>query len=525
MSKKHFLIILLFLILSNCAINEEQRKLMISKDSEITTLKNSIETLIARNSGKDDRITNLNDQLNKSQELLRISELKFKETTDQSELDNKQISILKNEVVNLMKRLEEESKENRDKDDKIEKMDNDLKTAIDAQNKQNTEIKTRVEKIESLEKEAFELNNKINLLLSEKIKINEQITALTSTIEQLKKDNDNRLKLQIDKTTDIELQNQKLNEKIAGLNLKTAVLEKEKNKFSDELSAAAKKFEAYKTETETQNKKAIDEKNAEIFKLENSKNDEINKIASQNNKLREDYAALQAITKKNLEDKLNELQSKIKSITSDNSLISDKHSILQKEYNDYKIDMSLKLKNLENENEKIIKELEKSKLDEIKKLSSENFKIKEELDKLETKNQFLVQESQKGLQITFLEKILFDTGKADLKKQSNNVMKKVAEIINKYPKRAIIVEGHTDATPISSPKFSSNWELSSSRAISVLKYLINEGKVNRNRISAQGYADTKSVGNNAVESGRKLNRRVEIILLPEDLKIQKIETK
>ncbi|MBW2599847.1 MAG: OmpA family protein [Deltaproteobacteria bacterium] len=74
------------------------------------------------------------------------------------------------------------------------------------------------------------------------------------------------------------------------------------------------------------------------------------------------------------------------------------------------------------------------------------------------------------------------------------------------------IEGHTDDIPISSRIFSSNWELSTARAVNVVKYFISEGGILPERLSAAGYADSKPLFPNVSDHNRELNRRVEVIL-------------
>ena len=87
----------------------------------------------------------------------------------------------------------------------------------------------------------------------------------------------------------------------------------------------------------------------------------------------------------------------------------------------------------------------------------------------------------------------------------------IANLLNVDRRHPIVVEGHTDYVPIASAQYPSNWELSTARATTVVRNLIGRG-VNRNRLSASGYADLHPVASNATASGRQLNRRVEILL-------------
>jgi chemotaxis protein MotB len=106
--------------------------------------------------------------------------------------------------------------------------------------------------------------------------------------------------------------------------------------------------------------------------------------------------------------------------------------------------------------------------------------------------------------------LLFTSGQATLSKEGVSVVKQLAEVINrsKFP---ISVEGHSDNVPILTRQFASNWELSASRATSVLRELVNDG-VDPQRLRAVGYADTKPLESNDTPEGRAANRRVELIM-------------
>ncbi|MFC1594414.1 flagellar motor protein MotB, partial [Candidatus Omnitrophota bacterium] len=82
----------------------------------------------------------------------------------------------------------------------------------------------------------------------------------------------------------------------------------------------------------------------------------------------------------------------------------------------------------------------------------------------------------------------------------------------------IAVEGHTDNVPIRYSGWLSNWELSSARALSVLHFLIDEGGINPERLSANGYGEFHPVVSNDTPEGQQQNRRVEIVILPEQIK-------
>ena len=107
--------------------------------------------------------------------------------------------------------------------------------------------------------------------------------------------------------------------------------------------------------------------------------------------------------------------------------------------------------------------------------------------------------------------LLFLSGEATLSKKAEPVLKKIAEVINPLL-NAINVEGHTDNIPIDTPKFPSNWDLSSARATSVVLEFVREG-INPTRLSAIGYGEFHPIGDNKTEEGRFKNRRVILVLM------------
>ncbi len=120
----------------------------------------------------------------------------------------------------------------------------------------------------------------------------------------------------------------------------------------------------------------------------------------------------------------------------------------------------------------------------------------------------------RGVVITLASDIFFDSGKADIKKELYPVLDKVAYILkNKIADRNIGIEGHTDNEPIKHSGWKSNWELSLARAVNVLHYLEKEG-VQPQRLTAIGYGQYRPVADNSTPEGRRLNRRVEIVILP-----------
>ena len=122
--------------------------------------------------------------------------------------------------------------------------------------------------------------------------------------------------------------------------------------------------------------------------------------------------------------------------------------------------------------------------------------------------------SNQGAHITFEDFLLFDFGKADINSGGLAFLDKLAVLIQKIP-HPVRVEGHTDNVPIHTARFPSNWELSIARAVSVVKYFAESGKINPQRLSAVGYGETRPLVPNDSPANRTRNRRVEIVLATE----------
>lgn len=123
--------------------------------------------------------------------------------------------------------------------------------------------------------------------------------------------------------------------------------------------------------------------------------------------------------------------------------------------------------------------------------------------------------AERGLVITFVAEVLFDSGKAKIRKDAYPILDKVASVLIKELKdRNVGIEGHTDNEPIKYSGWKSNWELSTARATSVLHYLVDEKRVSPERVSATGYGEYRPVASNDTAEGRQKNRRVEIVVMP-----------
>ncbi|NWF71713.1 MAG: OmpA family protein [Nitrospirae bacterium] len=124
------------------------------------------------------------------------------------------------------------------------------------------------------------------------------------------------------------------------------------------------------------------------------------------------------------------------------------------------------------------------------------------------------------LTINMVEKVLFNSGQAQVKPDGLKVLTQVSDVLKNVTDKQIRIEGHTDNVPIGvkiRDKFPTNWELSTARATNVVRFFIQQGGVSRESLEAVGFADTRPVASNDTEGGRTENRRIEIVLYPKDL--------
>lgn len=123
---------------------------------------------------------------------------------------------------------------------------------------------------------------------------------------------------------------------------------------------------------------------------------------------------------------------------------------------------------------------------------------------------------ERGLIIRFMDRVLFDPGKAEIKAESYDILDSIADILNsdEFKERLIKVEGHADTTPVDpADGFPTNWELSAIRATNVLRYLVEEKGIDGSRISSSGYSFYRPIAPNDTKENKAKNRRVDIVIL------------
>jgi chemotaxis protein MotB len=135
------------------------------------------------------------------------------------------------------------------------------------------------------------------------------------------------------------------------------------------------------------------------------------------------------------------------------------------------------------------------------------------LDDEMARGEIEVERQPERLRIRAAAGVLFAPGSASLKREGRALLLRVAEEIRALEGHRVSVEGHTDAAPISTAAFPSNWELSTARAAGVARLLAEAG-LDPQRLSVTGYAEWRPIADNDTPQNRARNRRIEILVLP-----------
>lgn len=128
---------------------------------------------------------------------------------------------------------------------------------------------------------------------------------------------------------------------------------------------------------------------------------------------------------------------------------------------------------------------------------------------------FALSMQARGLVLTVQDKVLFDSGRNDLKDSAKAALSKISKILSeKVGQNQVNIEGHTDNVPIRASNWKSNWELSTGRATEVVHFFIDEGGLNPERFAAVGFGEFHPVAPNDDATSRRMNRRVDIVISP-----------
>ena len=142
-------------------------------------------------------------------------------------------------------------------------------------------------------------------------------------------------------------------------------------------------------------------------------------------------------------------------------------------------------------------------------------RAKEMLEQRLSASEASVGYDERGLVTRMVDHVLFDSGKAQLRRSAYPVLDKVANVLQQVPDQPVGVEGHTDNEPIKHSGWADNKALSVARADAVVQHLVEQHGLNPSRLTAIGYGEERPIASNKTAKGRSHNRRVEIVILPQ----------
>jgi len=165
-----------------------------------------------------------------------------------------------------------------------------------------------------------------------------------------------------------------------------------------------------------------------------------------------------------------------------------------------------------------VTEISKAKEEEIAALKGTYEALVTDMKSEIEQGQIKITQMADRLSVSMVDKILFPSGEADIMPEGLKVLQRVGKVLKNTQGKIIRVEGHTDNVPISSrliKQFPTNWELSTSRATNVVRFLQDKVGIEAKRLQAVGLSEYQPVASNSTPAGRSQNRRIEIALLPE----------
>ncbi|NIO56169.1 MAG: OmpA family protein [Candidatus Latescibacteria bacterium] len=155
-----------------------------------------------------------------------------------------------------------------------------------------------------------------------------------------------------------------------------------------------------------------------------------------------------------------------------------------------------------------------------------NEDLEQMLSEYKKKEQVWMEEKEGMMQITLDGSATFATASAELSTEGKRIIDSIWQVLERYPDRMILIEGHADSRPIAPSyqyKFKSNWELSSARAHSVLHYVREKYGTDPSKIMAVGCGEHQPIADNMTEKGMATNRRVVITVAPKASRTKKVK--
>ena len=329
-----------------------------------------------------------------------------------------------------------------------------------------------------------------------------QRKAAESSVSQLQGDIQ-QVKQQADA---LEKEREALKARSEDLQAKLDGLEKDKGQLNSELGDVRGQIQALEQKLASGSASAQDE----IAKLQQRAKEleaEADRVGKEREQLRQEQTQLAA--------ELEQERQRLKAEEADKARMAKEQAQLSASLDQER----QRLKDEEAEKARLEKE-RAAKEEEIKRLTRTHEELTRSLQDEISKGNITIQQVRDRLTINMVDRVLFDSGQAVIKPAGVKVLKQVGDVLKNVTDKQIRIEGHTDNVPISvklQDRFKTNWELSTARATTVVRYLIDHGGVDRQSLSAVGYAETHPIASNDDDAGRSANRRIEIVLYPKDL--------
>lgn len=239
--------------------------------------------------------------------------------------------------------------------------------------------------------------------------------------------------------------------------------------------------------------------------------DAVAQAEARNGELRDAVAQAEARNKA-LTGRVQDLERQLQTLTTERDRLQARVGSLESQV----ADLTQKYQSATQQSETLRREAEQ-KEQELARLKSTYDQLVNDLKKEIEAGEIKVTQFKDLLTVNLVEKILFDSGKAEIKPRGLEILKKVGDILKNTKDKQIRIEGHTDNIPIGSGlagKFPTNWELSTARATVVARYFQEKVGIPPQKLAPTGFAEYRPVASNSTPEGRAQNRRIEIILAP-----------
>ncbi len=374
-----------------------------------------------------------------------------------------------------------------------------------------------------------------------------QIIGLTGMVEQAQAEQ----AAMSDRVSTLETEKAELKKRVSGLTTQIRTIKKDR--YEDQLAFQNKQKDLEAAQSEIVNLQQEIQKNKEVKAVLEEKvsglTTQVLDLKDAHNRMLELQKEIQQTTKLNLslknlisilqiqlnnykentlnfEDTIEERETQLKQIVTNlkNCLVSSKdvESSLQSAQSQIigltgmveqaraeQVVMSKQVSNLESEKTEMA-----LKLTEVKK--TYDILIRELHDKIESK-EAVINDFEKKFSVTFVDRVIFHSGKAIITTTGQGVLKKAGDILSKMRFGVIRIAGHTDNVPIRRGwrgRFPTNWELSSARAAAVARFFQKESNISPENIEVVGFGEHQPIASNTTREGRAKNRRVEITIAP-----------